>query len=89
MYIWNLIYRIIKAIELRQNLIDIPSLCILVDYDRLPIRCSYYELFQKAAAHVYAPHMAAGRGLVSGFTFNFDTETHGTISHVNLVFHFF
>jgi hypothetical protein len=33
--------------------------------------------------------MAAGRGLVSGFTFNFDTETHGTISHVGRVFHFF
>ncbi len=47
-----------------------------------------YELFQKAAAHVYAPHMAAGRGLVSGFTFNFDTETHGTISHVDHIFHF-
>jgi hypothetical protein len=41
-------------------------------------------LLGKAAAHIYAPHMAAGRGLVSGFTFNFDTEMHGTISHVAL-----
>ncbi|KAH9981995.1 hypothetical protein BJV74DRAFT_852482 [Russula compacta] len=38
----------------------------------------------KAAAHVYAPHMAAGQGLVSGFTFKFDTETYGIISHVAL-----
>lgn len=27
--------------------------------------------------------MSAGRGLVSGFTFKFDTETYGIISHVN------
>jgi hypothetical protein len=47
---------------------------------RLILRSNYS---QKAAAHVYAPHMATGKGLVSGFTFNFDTETHGTISHVN------
>lgn len=32
---------------------------------------------------MYAPHLAAGKGLVSGFTFNFDTETHGIISHVD------
>ncbi|KAI9435607.1 DUF1620-domain-containing protein [Lactarius indigo] len=38
----------------------------------------------KASAHVYAPHLAAGQGLVSGFTFNFDTEAHGIISHVAL-----
>ncbi|KAI9451269.1 DUF1620-domain-containing protein [Lactarius psammicola] len=38
----------------------------------------------KASAHVYAPHLAVGQGLVSGFTFNFDTEAHGIISHVAL-----
>jgi hypothetical protein len=36
---------------------------------------------------VYAPHLAAGKGLVSGFTFNFDTETHGIISHVDRPLH--
>ncbi|KAI0270649.1 DUF1620-domain-containing protein [Gloeopeniophorella convolvens] len=38
----------------------------------------------KASAHVYAPHLSDGQGLVSGFTFNFDTEAHGIISHVAL-----
>lgn|SRR6266404_7300891 len=38
---------------------------------------------QKASGHVYAPHLAGGQGLVSGFTFNFDTETHGIINHVD------
>ncbi|THH17682.1 hypothetical protein EW146_g3182 [Bondarzewia mesenterica] len=38
----------------------------------------------KASAHIYAPHLAEGKGLVSGFTFNFDTNTHGIISHAAL-----
>ncbi|KAI0033037.1 DUF1620-domain-containing protein [Vararia minispora EC-137] len=33
----------------------------------------------KASAHVYAPHLAGG--LVSGFTFPFQTLSHGTIVH--------
>ncbi len=36
---------------------------------------------------MYAPHLAAGQGLVSGFTFNFDTEAHGIISHVGRPLH--
>ncbi|KAI9509927.1 DUF1620-domain-containing protein [Russula earlei] len=41
-------------------------------------------VLSKATAHVYAPHMAARKGLLSGFTFDFDTSTHGIISHVAL-----
>jgi ER membrane protein complex subunit 1 len=43
----------------------------------------YFIRYQKAAAHVYAPHLAERQGLVSGFTFDFDTQTYGIISHVN------
>ncbi|KAI0292365.1 hypothetical protein B0F90DRAFT_1770565 [Multifurca ochricompacta] len=57
-----------------------------LDRDGLPYigRVFWSFILGKAAAHVYAPHLADGQGLVSGFTFNFDTETHGIISHVAL-----
>jgi hypothetical protein len=57
-----------------------------VDRDGFPYIGRIFWSFElgKASAHVYAPHLAAGKGLVSGFTFNFDTETHGIISHVAL-----
>jgi len=32
--------------------------------------------------------MAGGKGLISGFMFQFDTETHGMISHVDHPFPF-
>lgn len=38
---------------------------------------------QKASAHVFAPHLADGKGLVTGFTFPFDTAVHGIITHVS------
>jgi hypothetical protein len=48
-----------------------------------PRLAHFGRLTQKAAAHVYAPHMAGGKGLLSGFTFQFDTGAHGMISHVH------
>ena len=41
-----------------------------------------YVARQKAAAHVYHPPLAEIQGFVSSFTFDFDTQTHGIISHV-------
>ncbi|TDL26922.1 DUF1620-domain-containing protein [Rickenella mellea] len=38
----------------------------------------------QAAAHVYSPHLVEGRGMVTGYTFSFDTNLHGTIEHVAL-----
>ncbi|KAH9010844.1 DUF1620-domain-containing protein [Lactarius pseudohatsudake] len=57
-----------------------------LDRDGFPYigRVFWSFVARKASAHVYAPHLAAGQGLVSGFTFNFDTEAHGIISHVAL-----
>ena len=37
---------------------------------------------QQASAHVFASHLAEGKGLVTGFTFPFKTGEHGIISHV-------
>lgn len=37
---------------------------------------------QQASAHIFASHLAEGKGLVTGFTFPFKTAEHGIISHV-------
>lgn len=57
-----------------------------LDKDGRPFvgRVFWSHALGRASAHVYAPHLAEGKGLVSGFTFNFDTNTHGIISHAAL-----
>ncbi|KAF8258763.1 hypothetical protein EI94DRAFT_1728071, partial [Lactarius quietus] len=53
---------------------------------------SAYPLLAHSRAHLFSESFSTrvrssprwGQGLVSGFTFNFDTETHGIISHVAL-----
>lgn len=42
---------------------------------------------QKASAHIFAPHLAEGKGLVTGFTFPFETNQHGIITTVNFYQH--
>ena len=37
---------------------------------------------QLASAHIFAAHLAEGKGLVTGFTFPFKTGEHGIIRHV-------
>ena len=36
------------------------------------------------SAHVFASHLAEGKGLVTGYTFPFKTGEHGIIKHVRL-----
>lgn len=36
---------------------------------------------------MFAPHLAEGKGLVTGYTFPFETAQHGIIGHVRLGFH--
>ncbi|KAI0060106.1 DUF1620-domain-containing protein [Artomyces pyxidatus] len=57
-----------------------------VDKDDRPYvgRVFWSLSLMKGSAHVYAPKLADGKGLVSGFTFSFDTNTHGIISHAAL-----
>ncbi|EPQ55571.1 DUF1620-domain-containing protein [Gloeophyllum trabeum ATCC 11539] len=45
-------------------------------------RVFWSHVLGKASVHVFAPHLADGKGLVSGFAFPFDTRTHGIINHV-------
>ncbi|TFY78833.1 hypothetical protein EWM64_g5179 [Hericium alpestre] len=47
-------------------------------------RVFWSHALQKASVHVYAPHLADGKGLVSGFTFSFQTNVHGIIKHAAL-----
>ncbi|KAI0069755.1 hypothetical protein K474DRAFT_1713951 [Panus rudis PR-1116 ss-1] len=46
-------------------------------------RVFWSHVFGKASAHVFAPHLAEGKGLVTGFTFPFKTEQDGVIVHVS------
>jgi hypothetical protein len=39
-----------------------------------------------ATLHVYAPHLLDGQGMVSGFSFPFETNTHGMINHVGPIY---
>ena len=45
-------------------------------------RRSHFQ--QKASAHILAPHLAEGKGLVTGYTFPFNTGSDGIIGHVAL-----
>ncbi|KZT68592.1 DUF1620-domain-containing protein [Daedalea quercina L-15889] len=47
-------------------------------------RIYWSHAYKKAVAHIFAGHLADGRGLVSGYTFPFETSIHGVISHVAL-----
>ncbi|TFK50623.1 DUF1620-domain-containing protein [Heliocybe sulcata] len=55
-----------------------------LDKDGYPYvaRLFWSHALGKATAHVFVPHLAEGNGLVAGFTFPFDTRTHGIINHV-------
>ncbi|KAF9259043.1 DUF1620-domain-containing protein [Marasmius fiardii PR-910] len=37
-----------------------------------------------ASVELFAPHLADGKGLISGYSFRFDTGLHGTIEHVTM-----
>ncbi|THH31554.1 hypothetical protein EUX98_g2645 [Antrodiella citrinella] len=56
------------------------------DMDGAPYiaRVFWSNILRTASAHVLAPHLADGKGLVTGFTFPFATHTHGIITHVAL-----
>ncbi|KAI0651032.1 DUF1620-domain-containing protein [Trametes meyenii] len=45
-------------------------------------RVFWSHSFGQASAHVFAAHLAEGKGLVTGFTFPFQTSNHGVIRHV-------
>ncbi|KAI0369552.1 DUF1620-domain-containing protein [Pilatotrama ljubarskyi] len=55
-----------------------------LDVDGYPYiaRVFWSHAFKQASAHVFAAHLAEGKGLVTGFTFPFKTAEHGVISHV-------
>ncbi|KAA1466837.1 DUF1620-domain-containing protein [Dentipellis sp. KUC8613] len=57
-----------------------------VDPEGIPYVARVYwsHAMKKASVHVYAPHLADGKGLVSGYTFPFDTNTNGIIAHAAL-----
>ncbi|KAK0200946.1 DUF1620-domain-containing protein [Desarmillaria ectypa] len=47
-------------------------------------RLYWSHAFQFASAEVFAPHLASGKGLVTGFSFPFDTYSHGVITHITM-----
>ncbi|KAI0686950.1 hypothetical protein BC835DRAFT_1408443 [Cytidiella melzeri] len=55
-----------------------------IDKDGHPYvaRVFWSHVFRQASAHVFAPHLAEGKGLVTGYTFPFKTSQHGIIGHV-------
>lgn len=48
---------------------------------------SLFRSLQKVSVHTCAPHLADGRGIVTGITVPFDIGTHGIISHVRNFFY--
>ncbi|PCH43293.1 DUF1620-domain-containing protein [Wolfiporia cocos MD-104 SS10] len=54
------------------------------DGDAYVARVFWSHVHKKASAHIFAAHLANGTGLTVGFTFPFDTATHGIINHVAL-----
>ncbi|KAI8996246.1 DUF1620-domain-containing protein [Trametes punicea] len=55
-----------------------------LDVDGQPYiaRVFWSHVFKQASAHVFASHLAEGKGLVTGYTFPFQTAEHGVIEHV-------
>ncbi|RPD68393.1 DUF1620-domain-containing protein [Lentinus tigrinus ALCF2SS1-7] len=55
-----------------------------IDVDGFPYiaRVFWMHTLKLASAHVFAAHLAEGKGLVTGFTFPFKTGEHGIITHV-------
>ncbi|KAF9516661.1 hypothetical protein BS47DRAFT_1340546 [Hydnum rufescens UP504] len=47
-------------------------------------RVFYSLALQSTNLHLFSPHGAEGKGMVTGFTFPFDTNSHGVIDHVAL-----
>ncbi|TFY63636.1 hypothetical protein EVJ58_g3135 [Rhodofomes roseus] len=47
-------------------------------------RVYWSNVYKKAVVHVFAGHLAEGKGLVSGYTFPFETNVHGVLSHVTV-----
>ncbi|GJE85471.1 PQQ and DUF1620 domain-containing protein [Phanerochaete sordida] len=45
-------------------------------------RVFWSHFYKKASAHILAPHLAEGKGLVTGYTFPFETGVHGIIGNV-------
>ncbi|KAJ3553144.1 hypothetical protein NM688_g3770 [Phlebia brevispora] len=56
-----------------------------LDKDGYPYvaRVFWSHAYKAASAHILAPHLADGKGLVTGFTFPFETAAHGIIAHVS------
>ncbi|KII83787.1 hypothetical protein PLICRDRAFT_147866 [Plicaturopsis crispa FD-325 SS-3] len=46
-------------------------------------RLYWSHVYKRAAVQVFAAHLADGKGLLTGFTFPFDTNTHGIISYAS------
>ncbi|KAK0476054.1 hypothetical protein IW261DRAFT_1491717 [Armillaria novae-zelandiae] len=47
-------------------------------------RLYWSHAFQFASAEIFAPHLASGKGLVTGFSFPFETYSHGVITHITM-----
>ncbi|KAL5498433.1 hypothetical protein ACEPAH_2575 [Sanghuangporus vaninii] len=47
-------------------------------------RVFWSNVLKTASVHVYAPHAAEGKGLVRGYTFPFDSDSHGVMMHTAL-----
>ncbi|EKM58157.1 uncharacterized protein PHACADRAFT_116839 [Phanerochaete carnosa HHB-10118-sp] len=45
-------------------------------------RVFWSRYYKKASAHILAPHLAEGKGLVTGYTLPFETAVHGIIGNV-------
>ncbi|GBE86822.1 hypothetical protein SCP_1000640 [Sparassis crispa] len=57
-----------------------------LDKDGWPFIARVYwsHVFKKATAHVFAAHLADGKGFSTSFTFPFETSVHGVMTHVAL-----
>ncbi|KAK0497691.1 hypothetical protein EDD18DRAFT_1158925 [Armillaria luteobubalina] len=47
-------------------------------------RLYWSHAFQFASAEIFAPHLASAKGLVTGFSFPFETYSHGVITHITM-----
>ncbi|KAI5117724.1 hypothetical protein M0805_006209 [Coniferiporia weirii] len=57
-----------------------------LDKDNNPYigRVYWSHVLKLASAHIFAEHAAGGKGLVRGYTFPFETNSHGVIAHAAL-----